>query len=133
MNVQPSASRLKVISYAALFTSIAFGIVGQLLMKFTMSSKADVFLTGYWFLQLGLALTVYTLGVVNWVVALRYVKLSIAYPLTSLNYVGILLGSYYFFNEQITVTRALGVVLIFGGVLLVAIPLKQSRELQKHQ
>ncbi len=133
MNVQTSASRLKVISYTALFTSIVFGITGQLLMKFTMSSKADVFLTSYWLLQLVLALAVYTLGVVNWVVALRHVKLSIAYPLTSLNYVGILLGSYYFFNEQITVTRALGVVLIFVGVLLVAIPFKQSRKLQKNQ
>jgi multidrug transporter EmrE-like cation transporter len=128
MNAQAPTSRLKIISYAALFTSIAFGITGQLLMKFTMSNKVEGFLTGPWLFQLIFALTVYSFGVANWVVALRYVKLSIAYPLTSLNYVGILLGSYYFFNEKITSTRIIGVVLIFVGVLLVAIPLKQFRK-----
>ncbi|WP_292730619.1 EamA family transporter [Nostoc sp. JL31] len=84
---------------------------------------------GVWawdFLQkLSLAITVYCLGIVNWILALRSVKLSIAYPLTSLNYVGILFGSYYFFNELITLTRILGVITIFLGVLLVVNPIKK--------
>jgi multidrug transporter EmrE-like cation transporter len=71
-----------------------------------------------------LSLTIYSLGVVNWILTLKTIKLSIAYPLTSLNYVGILLGSYYFFNEEITVTRIIGVTLVFFGVLLVALPIK---------
>jgi multidrug transporter EmrE-like cation transporter len=126
MSSQATASRLKIISYVALFISIAFGITGQLLMKFAMSSK-EGFLTGSGLFQLTFALTVYSLGVANWIVALKYVKLSIAYPLTSLNYVGILLGSYYFFGEKITLIRIIGVALIFVGVLLVAIPVRQFR------
>lgn len=80
------------------------------------------------FLQkLSLAITVYCLGIVNWILALRSVKLSIAYPLTSLNYVGILFGSYYFFNEVITSTRIVGVITIFLGVLLVVNPIKKFK------
>ncbi|NEU71629.1 EamA family transporter [Hassallia byssoidea VB512170] len=127
MNAESSPSRLKLISYLTLFLSIAFGIVGQLLMKHTMSNKTEQLFTWTFIQQLVLALSVYSLGIVNWIFALRTVKLSIAYPLTSLNYVGILLGSYYFFDEKITLIRVVGVVLIFIGVLLVALPIKNSQ------
>lgn len=130
MNSQSSTIRFKLIAYTALFASIGFGIIGQLLMKSTMSNPTDSFLTRSFIQQLLLALTIYSLGIVNWIVALKFVKLSVAYPLTSLNYVGILLGSYYFFNEQITLIRLLGVILIFGGVLLVAIPIKNKKLIQ---
>jgi len=130
MNSSP-APRFKVISYAALFASILFGIVGQLLMKYTMSHKAGELLSWTFIQQLALALTVYSLGVINWIYALRFVKLSIAYPLTSLNYVGIILGSYYFFNEEITVVRVVGIALVFTGVVLVAIPVNFAKRSQE--
>ncbi|MEH1840220.1 MAG: EamA family transporter [Nostoc sp.] len=119
-------SNIKIIPYIILFVSILFSISGQLLMKYTMS-HADEGLFNWVFIQkLVLAISVYCLGVLNWILALRSVKLSIAYPLTSLNYVGIFFGSYYFFNEEITLTRIAGVITIFLGVLLVVIPLKKS-------
>ncbi len=123
MDAQLTNSNSKVISYLALAISIVFGIAGQLLMKSTMSGRFDGSFTQPFLLQLVLAISVYSFGVINWIVALRSVKLSIAYPLTSLNYIGILLGSHYFFNETITFSRIVGVLLIFIGVLLVAIPL----------
>lgn len=126
MNLQQSNLRFKLISYVTLFASIAFSIVGQLLMKYTMSNTAEGFFTQSFIQQLALAITIYSLGVVNWVVALRFIKLSVAYPLTSLNYVGILLGSYYFFHEEITLIRLIGVALIFIGVLFVVIPVRNS-------
>ena len=95
-------------------------------MKHTMSHTNEGLFTWVFIQQLTLAVSVYCLGIVNWILALRSVKLSIAYPLTSLNYVGILFGSYYFFNEVITLTRIAGVITIFLGVLLVVIPLKKS-------
>lgn len=111
----------KPIAYLTLLLSILFGITGQLLMKHTMSIATTELFTLSFIGQLTLALTTYTIGVANWVLALRVVKLSVAYPLTSLNYVGILFGSYYFFNETITLTRIIGVLLIFTGVLFVAL------------
>jgi multidrug transporter EmrE-like cation transporter len=128
MTTESLPSRLKILSYTTLFVSIAFGIVGQLLMKHTMSNLNAGFFSWTFIQQLALALTTYSLGVVNWVFALRVVKLSIAYPLTSLNYVGILFGSYYFFDEKITSVRIIGVVLIFIGVLLVALPIQKSKQ-----
>ncbi|MCC5598025.1 EamA family transporter [Nostoc favosum] len=119
-------SNVKIIPYIILFISILFSISGQLLMKHTMSHTNEGLFNWVFIQQLVLAISVYCLGVVNWILALRSVKLSIAYPLTSLNYVGILFGSYYFFNEEITLTRIAGVITIFLGVLLVVIPVKKS-------
>ena len=119
-------SQFKIIPYIILFISILFSISGQLLMKHTMSHTNEGLFTWVFIQQLTLAVSVYCLGIVNWILALRSVKLSIAYPLTSLNYVGILFGSHYFFNEVITLTRIAGVITIFLGVLLVVIPLKKS-------
>ncbi|MES1024404.1 small multidrug resistance protein [Gloeocapsa sp. BRSZ] len=118
---QSSTVRAKPRAYLKLSLSILFGITGQLLMKHTMSIAATELFTLSFVVQLTLALATYTIGVANWVLALRVVKLSVAYPLSSLNYVGILFGSYYFFNETITFTRILGVLLIFTGVLFVAL------------
>ncbi|MEH1927394.1 EamA family transporter [Nostoc sp.] len=119
-------SHFKITPYIILFISILFSISGQLLMKHTMTHTNEGLFTWVFIQQLTLAVSVYCLGIVNWILALRSVKLSIAYPLTSLNYVGILFGSYYFFNEVITLTRIAGVITIFLGVLLVVIPLKKS-------
>ena len=106
--------------------SILFGIAGQLLLKW-----AALYVIGSPFhlaaaLQLGAALLIYSLGVVNWILALRHLRLSFAYPLTSVSYVGILYGSYWWFGEQISVRRALGVVLIFFGVMLVVLDMSKA-------
>lgn len=122
-----SNARLRFISYTTLCVSILFGIVGQLLMKWTMNTMTEGFFTWSFLQRLAIALSIYSIGVVNWVIALRFVKLSVAYPLTSLNYVGILLGSYYFFDEKVPPLRVVGVFLIFIGVLLVVLSAKDSR------
>ncbi|MEH2236904.1 EamA family transporter [Nostoc sp.] len=126
MKSMSQISNVKIIPYIILFISILFSISGQLLMKHTMSNLKEGLFSWVFIQQLALAVSVYCLGIVNWILALRSVKLSIAYPLTSLNYVGILFGSYYFFNEMITLTRIAGVITIFLGVLLVVIPVKKS-------
>lgn len=115
-----ATTRLRLIAYTSLGISILFGIIGQLLMKWTMSNMTEEF-TWSFLQKLILALSIYSIGIVNWVVALRFVKLSVAYPLTSVNYVGILLGSYYFFDEQVPLIRLVGVFFVFIGVLLVVL------------
>ncbi|MEH2346498.1 MAG: EamA family transporter [Nostoc sp.] len=126
MKSMSQISNFKIIPYFILFVSILFSISGQLLMKNTMSHAEEGLFNWEFIQKLVLAVSVYCLGVVNWILALRSVKLSVAYPLTSLNYVGILFGSYYFFNEVITLTRIAGVITIFMGVLLVVLPVKKS-------
>jgi multidrug transporter EmrE-like cation transporter len=108
-------------AYAALAASIVFSIAGQLLMKWAALHSTAPRAGWSAAATLALALFVYSIGVINWMMALRSVKLSVAYPLTSLNYVGIFLGSFYWFGEQISTLRMLGVLLIFAGVLLVVV------------
>ena len=127
MKSTSQSSNFKIIPYIILFVSILFSICGQLLMKNAMIHTNEEVLNWEFLQKLSLAITVYCLGIVNWILALRSVKLSIAYPLTSLNYVGILFGSYYFFNEVITLTRIVGVITIFLGVILVVNPIKQLK------
>jgi multidrug transporter EmrE-like cation transporter len=110
-------------SLLPLALSIMFGVAGQLLLKWVAVHVIGTSFGWLYLLQLGAALVVYSLGVVNWIFALRHLRLSVAYPVTSLSYVGILWGSYYWFGEEITVTRGMGVGLIFLGVLLVVMGL----------
>ena len=110
------ANQFPLLPSIALCTSIALGIAGQLLLKqaalLTVGGRYDLSMLGV----LILALFVYSSGIVNWIFALRHLRLSIAYPLTSLSYVGILWGSAYWFGEHVPSTRAIGVALIFIGV-----------------
>ncbi len=127
MKSMSQSSNFKIIPYIILFVSILLSICGQLLMKNAMLYTNEGVFTWDFIQKLSLAIIVYCLGIVNWILALRSVKLSIAYPLTSLNYVGILFGSYYFFNEVITLNRIVGVITIFLGVLLVVNPIKKLK------
>ena len=109
-------------AFLALAASLILGIAGQLLMKDAATSSVASSAISH--LNIGktlLALFIYGLGVLFWIVALRSVRLSIAYPVSSLNYVGIFLGSYYLFGEEINAQRLIGVGLIFLGVLLVVL------------
>ncbi|MDZ8055089.1 MAG: EamA family transporter [Aulosira sp. ZfuVER01] len=113
---------IKFLLYTALFGGIVFGITSQLLMKWAMLNASAGLFSWSFIWKLAIALATYVIGVVSWIFALRFVNLSIAYPLSSLNYIGIFWGSHYFFNEQIRTIQLLGVLLVFMGILLVVIP-----------
>ena len=55
-------------------------------------------------------------GAIMWLFVLQRFPLSIAYPTLALNYVWMIIVSYYFFNEPITVNKIIGVFLIIAGV-----------------
>lgn len=66
----------------------------------------------------GIALHVLALG--TWIVALRRVDLSYAYPFIGLGFVIVLLGSSFLLDEKISWTRFGGVTLIVLGVVAVS-------------
>lgn len=115
------------IAYLHLASSIGFGVAGQLLMKSAALSSAQS-LQGLVSLSTLFALGVYGLGVINWIMALRSVNLGVAYSVSSLNYVGIFLGSYFLFDEAISAQRLIGVGLIFFGVLLIVFRARTAPE-----
>jgi drug/metabolite transporter (DMT)-like permease len=69
--------------------------------------------------QLLIGLVCYGLGAVAYILLLTRVKLSIVGPSVALSYVFSVLLGYFVFNEAVPITRVLGLVLIFSGVVLV--------------
>ncbi|AZC26392.1 MULTISPECIES: EamA family transporter [Pseudomonas] len=55
-----------------------------------------------------------------WMLILRRSSLSLAFPLSALVYVVVLLGSWLVLNEQINPLHWLGVFVIMGGIALLA-------------
>ncbi|WP_397376482.1 EamA family transporter [Paenibacillus sp. MER 180] len=55
---------------------------------------------------------------VFWQLTLRKIDLSVAYPLTAINNLFILILSYAIFNEEITFTNILGVSIIMIGIVV---------------
>jgi len=63
-------------------------------------------------------LLIYFLGTICWMVAVAQKEISFLYPLTSINYVLVAATSTVFFHEVISPRRALGVMVIVLGTLL---------------
>lgn len=66
-------------------------------------------------------LAVYGLGVLFWLMALSYLDVTVVYPFASLSYVGIIIGSYFVFKENISSTRLLGIGIIIIGVTIIGL------------
>jgi drug/metabolite transporter (DMT)-like permease len=73
-------------------------------------------------------IAVYILAFVNWLYVLRWVPLSIAFPVTTVVYGLIALGSWLFLGEQVGPLRWLGVGLITVGSILCARPAADAEE-----
>ncbi|MVV52174.1 transporter [Pseudomonas sp. PB120] len=67
-----------------------------------------------------LAIACYVCAFFVWMLILRRSSLSLAFPLSSLVFVGVLLGSWLGLGEQISVLHWVGVAVIMGGIALLA-------------
>jgi len=63
---------------------------------------------------------VYVLSMVTWLMVLSRAEVSFAYPLTSLGYILTAVAGYFFLQEDLSLTRFIGIVVIILGVYLVA-------------
>jgi multidrug transporter EmrE-like cation transporter len=116
---------------AMVLVPVLIGVLGQIFLKKGMSevgqfnvSSAQVILpqfikafTNLWVLS-GFAF--YFLSSLFWMMVLSRVDLSVAYPLLSLGYVFILIASWLFFKESVSLIRWTGVLVIMSGVVLIS-------------
>ena len=117
-------------TYFILFFGLVFTVAAQVLMKYgaskngpiEFSAKNLIGLVPQVFTNLHLLSGLIFLGVgfFLWLVVLSRLKLSVAIPFTSLNYVLILFFSWLFLKETITLPQFLGVGLIIFGLVLIA-------------
>jgi small multidrug resistance pump len=104
-------------SYVALLAAIVLGVAGQLLFKAGAERSADVArqfldpltITGF---------AVYAPSAALYVICLRRLPLSIAFPSVSLSYVAVAVAGYLIWHEPLGLPRLGGIALIVLGVAL---------------
>ena len=98
-----------------LVISISFGVVGQLLLKFGASSSASGISQ---FLQWGsiAGLAAYFVAALLYMLALRTVPLSVAFPSVSLSYVIVAYLAHLFWQEPFGSAQIVGLILILSGI-----------------
>lgn len=112
------------------FVSILLLVAGQTSLKYGLTRAGGVnFAGGQIVSGLRTVLTdpyiiggflFYGLSAVLWLDVLSKLDISLAFPLVSLTYVFTLFIGKFLFDETITPTRVLGVLVIIAGVILVA-------------
>lgn len=85
--------------------------VGQLLWKLSATQGIILMLVGFLF---------YGIGALVMIIAYKYGKLSVLQPMLSLNYVLSIILAAFVLKETITLFKVIGVLVIIGGVLLIA-------------
>lgn len=106
--------------------SVAFGAVGQLVLKAGMNSLGKLQFSPEALLAMAtsplllVGITIFCVSTLLWLLALSRADLSFAYPFLSLTYIAVLIGGAVLFHEQITVDRVLGFLIIVAGVWIVA-------------
>ena len=113
---------------ALILFSLALVDIGQLLLKkgllltqpdfsgHIVTTFSTVFSNPY--IIFGILL--FVASSVTWLIAISKTRLSFAYPLMSLSYVVVSVGSWYFFDEALSPLRLLGLGVIIGGVVLLS-------------
>ncbi len=120
------------IGFAYVVVSVVFVVAGQTLLKRGMTLVGPVGrseLRGPVSLvrgvlshrQIWLGLGLYAVSAATWIVALSLVPLSVAYPFLGLTYVAIAAISVLKLGEWLTPAQWIGVLLVVGGVLIVAL------------
>jgi drug/metabolite transporter (DMT)-like permease len=113
-----------------ILVSVVAGAAGQVLLKKGMGSMGPLTLSvselGNILWRIGtnpyvvIGLAIYVGGTVFWLTALSRVDLSYAYPFASLSYIVMLIASWQLFNEDITVLRLLGTLIVCVGVFIIS-------------
>ncbi len=82
-------------------------------LRFWLASLKDPWLLG--------GVAIYIIEIFTWLAILERAPLSLAFPLASLNYCGILLASRFLLGEQVGPRRWAGAALITVGVVIVGV------------
>jgi small multidrug resistance pump len=104
--------------WVTLFSAIAISMAGQALLKAGAGAIDFIAQLLDWRTLFGLLL--YGASSVLYIVALRRIPMSRALPCTAISYVAAALIGHYAFGEALGVTHMAAIVLICGGVALLA-------------
>ncbi len=103
--------------YAALAISILLGVAGQILLKAGALRARDVVAQ---FLDLFtlFGLATYGVAAVLYIIAIKKIPISLAFPTVSLSYVAVAFVAHGMWGEPLGVPQLGGIALIAGGIFL---------------
>ena len=106
------------ISYGALAAAILIGVAGQLLLKDGADRSAEGILAQFLnpFTIGGLA--AYGLGAIFYIVAIKRIPVSIAFPSVALSYVLVAIAAHLLWQEALGWQQFAGIGLIAAGILV---------------
>jgi len=120
----------KLLSHGYIFCTIMFTVYSQLVMRWQVSQAGSLpedaagkarfiisLLLNPWVIT-GLVSTF--LSGVSWMLAMTRFEISYAFPFVSLNYVLILIASYFLFNESVDYHKVVGSFIVVFGILVIA-------------
>jgi multidrug transporter EmrE-like cation transporter len=103
--------------YAALLAGILLGVMGQILLKTGAVRSADMvaqFLSPFTIFGFG----IYALAAVCYVIAIKKIPISLAFPTVSLSYVAVAVVAHLVWDEPLGAAQLAGMALISCGILL---------------
>ena len=120
-----------IINHTYIFLSIIFAVSSQLIIKWQMSqhdlsgslSMVDKFYYALTmlvnpFILLSILFTL--LSGLSWMIAMSKFDISYAYPFTILGFVFVLFFSIILFNEPLTWSKIIGILLIISGIVIIS-------------
>jgi small multidrug resistance pump len=105
------------IYYAALGLSILAGIAGQILLK--AGADAPDFMSQILRPSTLCGLALYGSAAFLYIVALRKIPMSVAFPSVSISYAIVAVLGHFLFGEPFGIKQIGGIALIMGGVVLI--------------
>ena len=121
-----SVRRANVQSIGILLLSVTLAAIGQLLFKAAVNATGELQLSLDALLNLGLnplfllGLGTFGASTFLWLLVLMKAEISFAYPFLSLSYMFVIFGGAVLFGETLTISRVFGVVVIIGGIFIIA-------------
>jgi multidrug transporter EmrE-like cation transporter len=103
--------------YGFLAAAIVAGVIGQVLLKTGSDGSISVitqFLNPFTVIGFGM----YALGGILYVVAIKKIPVSLAYPSVAVSYIAVALIAHFMWNEPFGLPQLGGIVMIGGGILL---------------
>jgi small multidrug resistance pump len=103
--------------YIALLAGIVLGVAGQIALKMGAEGTQTI---GLQFLHPAtvVGFAIYVAAAVLYIIAIKRIPLSLAYPSVSLSYVIVGLIAHLMWNEPFGLPQLAGILLIGGGIVL---------------
>lgn len=103
--------------YAALVAGIVLGVAGQIALKMGADGSQTIVLQ---FLHPAtiVGFVIYVGAAVLYIIAIKKIPLSLAYPTVSVGYVIVGIVAHFMWNEPFGLPQLGGILLIGGGIIL---------------